>query len=99
MSEKFAFWWLGCVPEKQEPVSYKPPLWMGLSDCWALGQQDQTAASSAGLHRQPLLQGVCTVQETAGGAAQERASEHPSPRSPNPYVLMEKVTAGIICGV
>lgn len=99
MSEKFAFWWLGCVPEKQEPVSYNHHRgWVCLT-AGALGQQDQTAASSAGLHRQPLLQGVRTVQETAGGAAQERASEHPSPRSPNPYVLMEQVTAGIICGV
>lgn len=24
----FAFWWLGQVPEKQESVSYKPPLQM-----------------------------------------------------------------------
>lgn len=79
MSEKFAFWWLGHIPEKREPASYKPPLWMGLSDCWGSGAADQTGTSSAGLHLQSLLQGIRTVQETAGGAAQERASEHPSP--------------------
>lgn len=28
MSKTFAFWWLGQVPAKQEPASYKPPLQM-----------------------------------------------------------------------
>lgn len=28
MSKTFAFWWLGQIPEEQEPVSYKLPLQM-----------------------------------------------------------------------